>query len=146
MEAWKQYPLVSLYSFKLSHWQRHSIRYTPTHTYVCSASSPQVIERWLNCLSSQLTLKAIEKVREAWLKEEQVSREKTNCLIFWASVKWTLGYTEVVEDSVMHTDSQPLIRAVSTVRLWLRIRDKGWMALSRFDNCDTVLIAKRYPF
>lgn len=66
----------------------HTI-HTHTHIYVHMASAPQVTEWWPNCLSIQLTLKAIEKSEGRAVGGEVGERREINCLVHWASVKWT---------------------------------------------------------
>ncbi len=92
-------------------------QYKPTHAFAHRVSASQVREWWTNCLSSQLTLRAIQKLKEEWLEKEWVSRKKTICLVGSAFSKWTCC-ADIVEDQG-HT----LIRFPTTDKACVYIKE-----------------------
>lgn len=99
MEAWREYPLVSLYTASSSHTDNDTLSTQTTGAWAHRASGPQVTERWANSLSSQVTLKDIEKVRAEW----QERREETEVSGPSGLRQMdTLGHAQVTEESGTH--------------------------------------------
>lgn len=114
-----------------------------THTpHVHSTSVLQVIEWWPNCLSSQLTLGAVGKSEggvEKWVSSE---RDKMKGTV------WYIGFLSDGHSGIPRSyeglndtywvDSQPLIKAASTVQVVREdvAKDKRWRWYgTRFNTC-----------
>ena len=99
METWREYPPVSLHTASSSQTDNDTLSTQTTGAWAHRASGPQVTEWWTNSLSSQVTLKDIEKVRAEW--QERREETKVSGPLGLCQMD-TLGYAEVTEESGTH--------------------------------------------